>query len=289
MSAAEKPVRHDFNFSMGDDSKRRLDDLMARCGHNNLNLTVARSLALLEWVIDQVDNERVVGSIRYGDELDFKQLEERPELLRPRPRPQLVATPVPVVAAESITEAADEPEPAAEPVAEVAADPAPLNPKLQARERIDPEPAPEPRIRSRRVFQHKAYTPSDDGPVKTYEFLRANTVRRGQPAPVKYGNHSMPGNLYLDHMQQLIDAVTLNPTVTHFRIDPTDNFISFCGYLPKKGWCDINLVTGQWSPDPHLNGGVWWCYPVDQAIEYLRRHGVSAPPGPDLDETPPDF
>jgi hypothetical protein len=290
MNAAEKPKRHDFNFSMGDDSKHRLDELMARCGHNQLNLLVARGLALLAWVEDQSDRGRIVGSIRYGDEPDFMELEERPELLRPRTRPQLVASAAPVASASPQTVSAPTPEP--DPVPETPApdpDPAPLNPKLVARPRVAPAPSAAPRERSRRAVSLAPMTPDDEGPIKTYKFLERMTKVRNMLPPIAFGGHSLPGNLYTEHLTRLTEIADRHPTATHFRINALDDELFFCGYMPRKGWCELNASTEQWAKDHHLETGLAWVYPVLPAIEYLRRHGKPSPAGAKFDETCPDY
>lgn len=300
MSAAEKPIRHEFKFTMGEASQRKLDDLMARCGHTQLNLTVARALSLLTWVEDESDQGRVVGSIRYGEELDFRQLEERPELLRPRPRPQLVPASAPVAALAPQPQPTPEPEPVAEvlPEPEPVLTPAPaeskpaaINPKLVAREKVAPVPNPNdaPRERGRRLMKHKAYKADDNGPVKTIQFLRANCKARGYLPPIEFGEHALPGNLYLDHMDLLTSTIDVNVMATHFQISNFDNDISFCGYLPNKGWCYLNIESHQWEKDHQLNGGVSWAYPVIQAIEYLRRQGKHSPESQKYNDNPPDL
>jgi hypothetical protein len=296
MNAAEKPNRHDFNFSMGDESKRKLDDLMARCGHTQLNLTVARALALLAWVEDQSDLGRVVGSIRYGDELDFAELEERTELLRPRPRPQLVTTLPPVPKPAPIITPAPAPEPVTTQASVVPAaipadpEPAPVNPKLVARPKVAPAPKAAPaRARSHRVVNPSAMKPDDNGPIKTHAFLVSMSKVRNLLPPIEYCGHSVPGNLYVDQLQRLIEVRDRLPTATHFRINTLDHKVFFCGYTPGKGWCALSDATDQWERDPQLTAGVTWIYPVGPAIEYLKRHGKESPHEPEFDESCPDY
>lgn len=296
MNAAERPNRHDFNFSMGAESKRKLDDLMSRCGHTQLNLTVARALALLAWVEDQSDLGRVVGSIRYGDELDFVELEERAELLRPRPRPHLVpaAAPIAEVVAPIEPAPAPEPTPQPEPAPEPApVEPAPLtattNPKLMARPRVAPAPSAPLRERSRRLMKHLAYEQDDNGPIKTLKYLQANCKARGLPQPVAYGVHCMPGNLYKHHEQRLIEIMDNHPTATHFRVAALTEDLSFCSYSPEKGWCEYDESSGRWIKDMNLYHGASWIYPVIHAVEYLRRFGKESPNPPQFEDSCPNF
>lgn len=290
--AAPRPPRHDFNFSMGDESKRKLDALMTRCNQSDLNLTVARALSLLAWVVDQADEGRVVGSIRYGaDALDFCELQERPELLRQRSRPQLVPSAGPIDAGGSSASLAHQ---VAEPATTAAipetqqakpSTPAPAavsyettNPKLMPREKVRPKADKTPsRPRGQRLMKHAAYQPGEDGPVKSLAFLRALCEVRHLPAPISFGGRALPGNLNVSHKVQLIEMLDLNIGVTHFALSAQDDFMLFYSYAPRKGWCLLNHVSRRWEKDEQANGGLTWIYSISLAVEYLQRNEAAAP------------
>lgn len=288
-----RQTRHDFNFSMGDESKRKLDALMDRCNQNDLNLVVARALSLLAWVVDQADEERVVGSIRYGaDALDFSELQERPELLRQRSRPQLVTSVAPIDAAGSpaglghqIAEpakAASEPKPHQSKHSTLA--PAAIsyettNPKLMARQKVAPQAdAKTPsRPRGQRLMKHAAYEPGVDGPVKSLAFLQHLCEVRHLPAPISFGNRALPGNLSASHQSPLVEMLDLNIGVTHFALSAQDDFMLFYSYAPRKGWSVLDPISRRWTKDEQANGGLTWIYPVSLAVEYLRRNEDATP------------
>lgn len=91
MEAVKLPARHEIVFSMSEASMAKTQALMEKCGHTNLNLLLARGLALAEWVQDQMARGRMVGSLDDNGE-GFWELHERPELLAPsKPAPLAIA------------------------------------------------------------------------------------------------------------------------------------------------------------------------------------------------------
>lgn len=92
MESADLPIRHEILFSMSEASMAKTRALMEKCGHSNLNLLLARGLALAEWVESQNERGRAVGSMD-GDGNDFWELHERPDLLKPSSPTPLIAAP----------------------------------------------------------------------------------------------------------------------------------------------------------------------------------------------------
>jgi len=294
MSAAEKPIRHDFNFSMGEESKRKLDALMARCGQDNLNLMVARGLALVAWVEDQSDLGRVVASIRHGeDEPDFRPLEERPELIRPRQRPQLVTVAPPAVqpAAEPVLEAVPEPEPVTEPVA----DPAP---KLAS----TPSAAPAPKAAERTpnefngpLTKPKAFRMPDrdcksdypagfaKSPVRNLREMQIDAKSRNVAPPIEYQGQPLPVGINQSHAEALVESMRIG--ATHFQL-MSDLFLVAYKYVARKGWCTFEAHRHRWTTDGYINDGLAPIYSLKLAQDYLQNNDAPAPePEPEQDHS----
>lgn len=272
MSNPAGPVRHDIMFSMSEASKDRVDLLLSQCGHKNLNLLLARGLALVQWVEDQQDRGRTIGAVLYGDEgADVLELEERPELLKPQPRPQSLTAPkaeapAPVVEAQP----APKPEPVAAPAPAI--DPA----KLVARPKTPP-PVTQPKYRapSGREQQLRAHIPNDNGPVKTYTWVRWKFDQEKRKPPILIGDdRALPGELTLDHLSELERMQKDARHATHFLVTK-DGFLAFYGFQGgngrRGGWCYVEEGSMQLRKDDHCDGGLFAIFPVVMAVEYLRR------------------
>ncbi|WP_219097774.1 hypothetical protein [Pseudomonas sp. UMAB-40] len=273
MSATNGPVRHDIMFSMSDASKERVDLLLRQCGHASLNLLLARGLALVQWVEDQQDQGRTVGAVIYGaegGEDEVFELEERPELLKPQPRPQ--SLPTQVKAAAPVVEPTPAPKP--EPVASTAPviDPA----KLVARPKTPP-PVTQPRYRapSGREQQLRAHIPNDNGPVKTHTWVRWRCKMDKRLPPILIGDdRALPGELTLEHLPELERMLVDARHATHFQLTK-DNYLAYYGFQAGKGkrggWCYVEEGSMQLRKDDHCDGGLFAIFPVVMAVEYLRR------------------
>ncbi|WP_426237371.1 hypothetical protein [Pseudomonas sp. TWP3-2] len=253
--------RHEIVFTMAPDSKVRVEGLLKRCGHQNLNLLLARGLALVEFVLDQIDMGRVVGSVIMG-ESEFLPLSERPELLKPsRPRPASVRP-------------ADNPPSAAADVA-VSAD----HPKLIARQRVLVETIREEREpRARRLFKHAAFAVNDDaGPVRSLAFHLERRESMGLPPPISYNGHALPGELREHHLEEIQQMMAAESMATHFMMCEATEELSYFGYFPNTGWHRLNAGTREWTLDGAILAGERSLYPMDLAALYLRRQ-ASKPP-----------
>lgn len=267
MSDQAGPVRYDVMFSMSEASHARVNHLLRQCGHNNLNLLLARGLALAQWVEDQQALGRTIGAVLYGEEgADVSELEERSELLMPQPRPQpITAKPV---------EVPTEPAPA------VAPEPA-VNPKLVARPKSTPtKPASQPRHRapSGREQQLRAHIPNDNGPVKSFAWVRWKCDQEKRKPPILIGDdRALPGELAMEHLAELERMQVDARHATHFLIT-VDGFLSFYGYQPgngtRGGWCYVEEGSMQLRKDEHCTAGLFAIFPVVMAVEYLRRQAA---------------
>lgn len=247
--------RHEILFTMTPSSFERVETLLKRCGHQNLNLLLARGLALVEFVLDQVDLGRMVGSVNDG-EAEFVPLSERPELLTPSGPRQ---APVPVIAqpVQSSPDAAA----------------GALHPKLVARPRVPVEEPSEERLpRARRLFKHAAFAVNDDaGPVRSLAFHLERSESMGLERPIDYNGHALPGALrahHLDEIQQMMDAESM---ATHFLLCEATEELSYFGFFPNTGWHRLSAESGQWVLDTAILAGERSLYPMDLAAFYLRR------------------
>lgn len=279
MSDQTGPVRYDLMFSMSEASHGRVNQLLQQCGHNNVNLLLARGLALVQWVEEQQDLGRTIGAVLYdGESVDVAELSEREELLRPQPRPQAL----PVRAIETtekplpVRNTAPAPAPAPEPVPLASTD-ASVNPKLVAREKKPGPPAAPPRYRapSGREQQLRAHIPNDVGPVKTYTWVRWRAELDGRKPPILIGDDRvLPGELTVDHLSELERMLVDAKHATHFQVG-VDGFLSYYAFLPgngtRGGWRYVEEGSMQLRKDPHLEGGLFAIFPVIMAVEYLRR------------------
>lgn len=286
MNAAEQPIRHDFNFTMGEESKRKLDALMARCGQDSLNLLVARGLALVAWAEDQSDLGRQVGSIHFGaDEPDFRPLEERPELTRRRPRPQLVTVPAPVAqpveapapepVPEPVPTPAADPEPEPSPVKEQPAKPAPVAsmPERTPCEFNGPLTKPQPfRMPAKKTDKlPKGYGGS---PVRNLTDLQIDARNRNVAEPIDYQGQPLPVGLNQSHAAALAENMALG--ATHFRLERDLSLFAF-RFLPRKGWCTFETGRCRWVTDHWVTGGQAAIYSIKLAQDYLQNNAAPAP------------
>lgn len=286
MTGQTNPVKHEVVFTLSEQGKARATALLARCGHNNMSLLIARGLALVEWVEDQADLGRSVAGVMYGEGEDgeplIAELQERSELLKPLPRLQSV----PVKESEPVTPTsapAAQVEPAPAPAAVVTAQapaPAPastvspeLSAKLVPRPKTAPAPAPAPRRRgqNRRAAQLNAHLPDDNGPVKTFTWVRWKCGQEKRSPPILIGDdRALPGELRLEHLAELERMSVDARHATHFLVTK-DGFLFFYGFVPGKGWHFLEDGSMQLRYDDQCNGGLFAIFPVVMAVEYLRR------------------
>lgn len=256
--------RHDIMFSMTQSSLARVESLLKRCGHQNLNLLLARGLALVEFVLDQADLGRVVGSVIVGEE-EFLPLRERAELLKPsKPRPASAPT-------------AEEPAQSSPDAAAGA-----FHPKLVARPRVPVEEHTEERLpRARRLFKHAAFAVNDDaGPVRSLAFHLERNETMGLEPPIDYNGHALPGALrahHLDEIQRMMDAESI---ATHFLLCEATEELSYFGYFPNTGWQRLSAESRQWTLDTAILAGERSLFPMDLAALYLRRQVDKQPEQP---------
>ena len=283
MSQPSGPVRHDIMFSMSDASQERVNLLLSQVGHKSLNLLLARGLALVQWVEDQQDLGRTIGSVVYSaDGADVCELEERPELLKPQPRPQSLPIPVKAVAPvqESASVVGPTPTPKPEPVvtATSAIDPAKLVPRPKK-----PPVMTQPKYRapSGREQQLRAHIPNDNGPVKTYTWVRWKCETQGHLPPILIGDdRALPGELTLAHLPGLEQMLDSARHITHFRLTE-DGFLSFYAFQvgngKRGGWSYLEECSMRLYKDEMCDGGLFAIFPVVMAVEYLRRQAGAQP------------
>lgn len=287
MSGQTSPTKHEVVFTLSDSGKARADALLARCGHRNMALMIARGLALVEWVEDQLDQGRAVAGITYGagddGEALFAELQERPELLMP-PQRAITAPAAPIAPKAAVSAPVQIPTPPAvidapAPRKARQATPAPIaqdattNPKLMPRERRPPppKPAPRPRNPNRRAEKLTAHIPDDNGPIKTFRWVRWKAESTGRLPPIPIGDERvLPGELNLGHLAELQRFTVEARHVTHFRITD-DGDLSFYGYAPNKGWCYAEQCSMQLHKDAQCAGGLFAIFPIVMAVEYLQR------------------
>lgn len=277
MSDQAGPVRYDLMFSMSEASHARVTQLLRRCDHNNVNLLLARGLELVQWVEDQQDQGRTIGAVLYdGENVDVAELAERAELLKPQPRPQSI----PAKPVEAVVEPRPSPKPEQAPVP-VAGAATTVNPKLVPRDK-KPTPAPPPRYRapSGREQQLRAHIPNDNGPVKTYTWVRWKCETENRKPPILIGDdRALPGDLTQDHLPELERMLVDAKHATHFMV-AVDGYLSYYAYQPgngtRGGWRYVEEGSMQLRKDEHCEAGLFAIFPVVMAVEYLRRQAAPA-------------
>jgi len=253
MAEQQLPVRHEVVFHLSESGKERADALLKRCGHKNLQLLIARGLALVEWVEDQIEHGRTVGSVIYGED-GVIELRERPELRKPIQRQR----------DEPIGQEAVEPRRSVESLKN--------DPRLMIR-RPDPsktqsKPAPAPRT----AFEFPAVKHSASGAVKNLEAEQEYCQANDLEPPISFAGKPLPAMLCLDHLPTILELTRQLPETTHFAMDDMANLCP-TRYEPGKGWL---YLTGSrsWAhieaPESELH-----LYPIGLAIEYLRRQEKS--------------
>lgn len=271
------PVRHDIMFSMSEASKARVDGLLRQCGHTNLNLLLARGLALVQWVEDQQGQGRCIAALTVGDDLpeDVIELEERPELLKPPPRPQSIAAPVKVATPAPVVDTPPKPEPVASsaPAKPVSA----ISPEKLVPRKKNPPPIKQPKYRapSGREQVLRAHIPNDNGPVKSHTWVAWNCKMESRLPPILIGDdRALPGELTLAHLPELEQMLTDARHASHFSLSK-DGFLFFYGYQAgngkRGGWCFIEEGSMQMRRDESCEAGLFAIFPVVMAVEYLRR------------------
>lgn len=282
MRAVENNDKKTIEFTASASSFSRIEQLMTRTGESRMSRLIARGLALVQFVEDQADLGRTVGSLETGEE-DFEALEERAELLAPiNPPPILTAVPTPAPA--SAAEPAAEPQavPAAAPVAALVAAPAPKlpkaltetdNPKLKARPKnVMPEPKPVRKPPKRKLPKFRAYSPNDVyGPVKSLKWEQETAANYNRAAPIDNCGSPLPGLLHADHLEQLEHSVEAMKNATHFYVEEIGVLV-FAGFFGSSGWLYYHDVELRWKKAEGMNMGRRSVYSVDQAIEYLKRN-----------------
>lgn len=251
--------RKEIMFSMSEQSYERVQLLLMRCGHENLNLLLARGLALVEYVEDEKAQGRAVGSTDARGE-GFVRLSERAELLNPvkpqRPHSESGEEGAGTVSGAPMTQTD--------------------NPKLLARPRVAPTPIEEAREpRARRLFRHAAFAVNDDaGPVRSLAFHEERCAALGINPPIAYNGHALPGELEPHHLPTLQQVMADESMATHFMLCPATDELTFYGFYPRTGWHRLNLTTGVWAPDESVQTGAVSIFQLDMAANYLRcpRH-----------------
>jgi hypothetical protein len=253
--------RQEIVFSMAPESMVRVQGLLKRCGHQNLNLLLARGLALVEFVMDQIEMGRAVGSVILGEE-GFLPLRERPELLKPGR-----STPRPASSTDDQLQGGS------------GAQVTTINPKLAPRPRVPVEAASEERMpRARRLFKHAAFAVNDDaGPVRSLAFHLERCESMGLEPPIAYNGHALPGGLRSYHLEEIQRMMDEESMATHFLLCEATEVLSFFGYFPNTGWHRMNTETRQWTLDTAIQSGERSLFPMDLAAVYLRRQ-VDRPP-----------
>ncbi|MFJ3487088.1 hypothetical protein ACIPL1_27270 [Pseudomonas sp. NPDC090202] len=242
---------HEIVFSVNPDSFSRVQALLKRCGHQKLNLLLARGLALVEYVLDEQAKGRSVGSVSASGNR-FVPLCERAELLGTGSAP--VATNAPSGSAAGGHLAS-------------------ISPNLMPRHRVRVSKVPEAREpRARRLWGHAAFAVNDEaGPVRSLAFHCERNETLGLEQPIEFNGHALPGELHMSHLPELrkvMDAVSM---ATHFLLCPATDTLSFYGYFPKTGWFRMSRETEEWIPDEAVNAGEVSLFPMDVAELYLRR------------------
>ncbi len=290
MAEQSTPKKHEVGLTLSDAGMARAAALLARQGHNSLQRMIARGLELVEWVEDQQEQGRIICSVVYGDsnsDISLRELQERPDLLGgraplhvPAPVQPVEKAPVEVASVEQQEPTpveVDAPEPA--PAAPVAESPAPstslpesANPKLVPRPKVAPAPKPAPRTsrgENRRMAVANAHRHSDDGPVKTLNWVRWDCERKRRTLPICYDGKPLPGALTLEHKEQLIAALNPGYGASHFLI-AEDGFVIFYEFVLRKGWHTVLPGTPVREFDPNMNSGLGCIYPVQLAVSYLN-------------------
>jgi len=298
VSALEQPARRELVFTASPQSWERIDQVMALQGHDKYSLTVARGFALVQWVLEQQAAGRTIGAMSAAG--DFLPLEERPELLAPRPRMQVVQDLPPEAAAEP------EPAPASAPaeVAEPAAEPAPDSP-LGALKRLETSAArkeqgqadeaapkgptnaqlkkpPKFVVPVRREKVDNRPTGTGKSPIRTLEAERSECLARNEKFPIEHQGKPLPADLNHSCLQYLLGGQKV-PDATHFRIAGPSH-VGIYGHFPKKDWCVYDPISRRWRPDVQVREGFWKLYSIELAIDYLQRQPAPEPVPEDLEE-----
>lgn len=255
--------RKEIVFSMSHASYERVEQLLGRCGHTNLNLLLARGLALVEFVEDEKAQGRPVGSTDARGE-GFVRLSERAELLKPgnpqRLHPARAEDPAQDVSAAGAVDT--------------------TNPKLIARPRTAPpipiEQGREPR--ARRQFRRPEFAVNDDaGPVRSLAFHEERCAALGINPPIAYNGHALPGELDTHHLATLEEVMAQESMATHFQLCPATDELVFFGFFPRSGWHRLNQATDVWAPNDSVQTGGVSVFPLDMAANYLRRQRPAEP------------
>lgn len=252
MQHVQTQERHEVLFTMSAQSMQRTLALLKRCGHQNLNLLLARGLALVEFVLDQVDQGRSVGSVILGED-GFLPLRERPELVTPRGGAKPRAVPAPTSGGTTHTD----------------------NPKLMPRAKVAVEaPATEQAPRARKLFRHAAFNVNDrTGPVRSLEYHIKRSAAEGFEPPIDYTGHALPGELGPHHLEELERVMGEESMATHFQLCPSTNTPTFFAFYPKGGWHRMQGTPREWVRDLAVDVGELSIFSVDLAVAYLRWQG----------------
>jgi hypothetical protein len=301
---------------MGDASMARAQDLLRQCHHNNLPLLMARGLALVEWVEEQAAQGRTIASVKYaeeGEEPVIYELQERPELLRPQPKPVLTVAPAPAATPVAAPQPAPEPEPQPalepepEPVVAQTPEPAPEpEPVEMAAEETPPSPPLEGEAK-RRAFdalrqQNPKLVPGAKAAPAPARPAPARTPNRRAEIAMAHKENDMAGPIKsfqwlvndcnrlkmrppLHYKQRGLpgDLVTMHlehleqAIGTDSRVTHfrVNDFgdITFYAFLYGKGWCVLEVGQQAFYLCESVNAGVSPVFPVALAIEYLKGGG----------------
>ncbi|MCK2122167.1 hypothetical protein [Pseudomonas sp. PNPG3] len=298
MSALEQSTRRELVFTASPQSWERIDQVMALQGHDKYSLTVARGFALVQWVLEQQAAGRTIGAMAVGG--DFLPLEERPELLAPRPRMQVVQDSPPVAAPTT----AEPDQATALAPAEATAEPAPDSP-LGALKRLESSAArkeqgqaddtapkgptnaqlKKPRkfvVPARREKVDNRPTGTGQSPIRTLEAERAECLARNEKFPIEHQGKPLPANLDHSCLQYLLDGLQV-ADASHFRVIGPSH-VGIYGHFPKKDWCVYDPISRKWRPDVQAREGFAKLYSIELAIDYLQRQPAPDPAPEDLEE-----
>ncbi|WP_439254466.1 hypothetical protein [Pseudomonas monteilii] len=252
MQHAQAQERHEVLFTMSAQSMQRTTALLKRCGHQNLNLLLARGLALVEFVLDQLEQGRSVGSVILGED-GFLPLRERPELVTPREGARPKAVPAPTRGGTTHTD----------------------NPKLMPRAKVPVEATVQEQApRVRKLFRHAAFNVNDlTGPVRSVEFHTKRCASEGLEAPIDYTGQALPGELGPHHLEELERVMGEESMATHFQLCPSTYALTFFAFFPKGGWHRMQSASREWLHDLAVDTGEVSVFSVDLAAAYLRWQG----------------
>lgn len=294
MSALEQSPRRELVFTASQESWERIDQVMALQGHHQYSLTVARGFALVQWVLEQQAAGRVIGAMD-SPSADFLPLTERPELLAPRPRMQIVPD-QPTSATEASTQS--------ERTVDAQGEPAAASP-LGALKRLESSAARQdheqctqaakkgsknaPLQKAKKLILPRRKAKVDirptcaaRSPLRSLEAARAEACANETPYPIEHDGKPLPWNLEHKYMASLLEGKQV-PEATHFQIEGP-GYVGIYAHRPKKDWCFWDPFSRCWRPDMKAREGMVCLYSIQVAIDYLQIKAKQTPPEPEVYE-----